>query len=126
MDALFFNSMTHPVYSSLWNKYRPVLLQLMVAAAEGPQQYKLFDHEFKALNAKEKSYAFALRAHQGKAVNNIKASNTAKDLLMVLNSSKKASELMTEDQFEFSLDKQFMLKVTRIPVTPEGEEVTTN
>ena len=30
-------------YSTLWNKYRPVILQLMSAAVEnGPQQYKLF------------------------------------------------------------------------------------
>lgn len=113
--------MTHPVYSSLWNKYRPAILQLMVASAEGPQQYKLFDHEFKSLNPKEKSYSFQLLAHQGKAVNNIKTSNPAKDLLEMLNSSKKASELMTEDQFEFTLDRQFMLQVIRIPVDQQPE-----
>jgi hypothetical protein len=121
MEALFYNTMTHPIYSSLWNKYRPAILQLMVASWEGPQEYKLFDHEFKALNPKEKSYSFELRAYQGKAVNNIKASNTAKDLLVMLNSSRKALELMTEDHFEFTLTKQFVLRVTRIPVAPEPE-----
>ena len=105
--------MTNPVYSSLWNKYRPVILQLMMAAENGPQQYRLYGHEFKAANAKEKSYAFVLSAFEGKAVNNIKTSMAAQELLAVLNSSKKASELLTQFTFEFSLDKQFMLHVVR-------------
>lgn len=102
-------------YSTLWNKYRPVILQLMSAAAEhGPQQYKLFSHEFKAVGQKEKSgFSFVLEASQGRAVNNIKTSTVAKNLLQVLQQSKRASELMNEATYELSMDKQFMLHVTR-------------
>jgi hypothetical protein len=110
--------MSNRFYTALWNKYRPAILQLMVASAEEPQHYKLYGHEFKALNPKEKNgYAFTLQAHRGKAVNNIKNSGMAQDLLEVLEVSKKASELMDKDTYEFTLDKQFMLHVTRHQAT---------
>jgi hypothetical protein len=103
------------VYIPLWTKYRPALLQLMVASAEGPQQYKLYGHEFKGLNPKEKGgYSFTLQAHKGRAKNNIKTSIVAQNLLAVLENSNKASELMATDIYEFTMDKQFMLRVTKL------------
>ncbi len=109
--------MINQVYTSLWSKYRPAIIQLMLAAEGGPQQYKLFDHEFKALNSKEKNFSFELHAHQGKAQNNIKTSVTAQDLLSMLNMSRKASELMAEGHFDFMLDKKFVLHVSKRPVS---------
>jgi hypothetical protein len=106
--------MVGQVYISLWNKYRPAIIQLMVAAEGGAQQYKLFDHEFKALNPKEKSYSFQLIAHKGKSVKGITSSSNAKDLLDMLNMSRKATELMEEGTFEFKLDKQFILHISKI------------
>jgi len=100
------------MYTYLWNKYRPAILQLMIASADGPQQYKFWDHEFKNINPKEKGgYAFTLRMFQGKAINNIKTSTVAKDLLVILQQSKKASELGEDSIYEFMLDKQFMLHI---------------
>lgn len=107
--------MVSQIYSSLWSKYRPAIIQLMLSSSEGQQAYKLYDHEFRTLNAREKSYAFTLQAYQGKALNNIKTSAMAQDLLSVLNQSKKASELLSESPFEFTLDKQFVLRITRLP-----------
>ena len=101
------------VYTSLWNKYRPAILQLMMASAEKPQQYKLSGHEFKALNARERVYSFSMQVFQGKAVKSTKKSVVAKDLLTVLEMSKKATELMTNQTYEFKLDKQFMLHITQ-------------
>jgi hypothetical protein len=107
-----YSELSH--YASLWSKYRPVILQLMLAAAKDPQQYKLSAHEFKAVGIKEKTgYSFALEVSRGKALNNIKSSNVAKDLLQVLQQSQKASQLMTESVYELSMDKQFVLHVTR-------------
>jgi len=130
MEPKFFSTMSNQVYISLWNKYRPVIIQLMVNSAEAPQKYKFFDHEFKALNPKEKSYSFALAAYQGKATNNIKTSLLAQDLLNMLNMSKKATELMQSNHFEFNMDKQFMFHVKRpapvvvepVAVAKENEE----
>lgn len=117
-------------YSTLWNKYRPVILQLMSAAVEnGPQQYKLFAHEFKAVGQKEKSgFSFMLEASNGKAINNIKTSTVAKNLLQVLQQSKRASELMSEAPYELSMDKNFMFRVNRkdvAKVEAENKEAET-
>ena len=101
------------VYTSLWNKYRPAILQLMIASSEKPQQYKLSGHEFKQLNSKEKTFSFSMQVTKGKAVTNIKKSVVAKDLLTVLELSKKAAELMDTKTYEIKLDKQFTLHVTQ-------------
>ena len=101
------------IYASLWNKYRPAIIQMMLASEESPQEYKLFDHEFKALNSKVRDYSFQLQAYQGKATNNIKTSLVAQDLLEMLNLSRKASELMEAGRFEFSMDKKFIFRVSR-------------
>jgi hypothetical protein len=116
------DSMMSKLYAPLWNKYRPAILQLMVASATGPQQYKLSGHEFKGLNPKEKrGHSFKLQAHKGKATNNIKELPVAQDLLFVLASSKKASDLMSTDSYEFTLDKQFVLHITKVEAVVVAE-----
>ena len=114
MQARFYNNNIGQVYSSVWNKYRPAILKLMVASEEGTQQYKLYNHEFKALDPKEKKFSFDFQVHKGKALSKISSSTNAKDLLEMLNMSKKASELMDEKTFQFKLDSQFVLHITRI------------
>ena len=106
--------MTPNVYTYLWNKYRPAILHLMSGAMAEPQQYKLSAHEFRALNPKEKAaFTFTLEVFKGKALNNIKKSVIAQDLLQVLQESKRASELMNEATYGLSLDKHFVLHVNR-------------
>lgn len=101
-------------FTSLWNKYRPVILKLMAGAATEPQQYKFFAHEFKAVGERMKGgYSFSLEAAKGKAVNNIKGSAVARDLLQILQQSKTAVQLMSEATYELSMDKHFVLHVTR-------------
>ena len=113
--------MENQTYIQIWSKYRPAILQLMVTSEEGPQSYQFFSHEFKRLNPKEKGgYTFTLEAFQGKAQNNIRNSMVAQNLMSVLDSSKKASELLQEDQYLFTMDKQFVLHVSK--VEDESEE----
>lgn len=101
-------------YFSLWNKYRPVILQLMSSAVNGPQQYKLYAHEFKAVGEKERSgYSFVIQTEKGKAANPMNNSTVAKNLLQVLQQSKTGLQLLQSDLFEFSMDKQFVFHVTR-------------
>jgi len=123
MSSQFFSSSGVQGYSSLWNKYRPAILQMMVASEEGPQTYKFFKHEFKAANPKEKSYTFTMEAHQGKATEILKMANIAKDLLNVLTMSPKACELMELNKYEFTLDKQFVFHVTKQEAAAEADEV---
>lgn len=112
---------TSEMYAPLWSKYRPAILQLMVASSEGPQEYKMYGHEFKGINPKEKGYAFTLQAFQGKATNNIKSSQVAKGLLSVLEMSGKASELLRANSYEFSLDKKFILHISKTSTAEKTE-----
>lgn len=102
------------MYGHIWNKYRPVILKLMTDAAAEPQHYKLSAHEFKAVGERVRSgYSFLLEASNGRAINNIKGSTLARNLLYVLQQSKTASSLMREATFELSLDKDFVFHVNR-------------
>ena len=113
-SGLFFNSMTGNVYGHVWSKYRPVILKMMIGAEGEPQSYKFSNHEFKNANQKEKgNFAFTLHAFQGKAVNNIKSSEIAQSLMSVLQQSRKATELMELETYEFVLDKQCILHIKK-------------
>jgi hypothetical protein len=104
-------------YTPVWNKYRPAILRMMVDAQNEPQEYKLSAHEFRALNSRQKGgYNFTLQVAKGKALNNIKESNVAQDLLAVLQLSRKGSELIEEATYEIAMDKQFVLHVNKLPV----------
>lgn len=106
---------TTNVYAPVWHKYRPAILHLMIEAAQEPQQYKLSAHEFKALNARKKSgFQFTLQVAGGKAVNNIKESVMAQDLLEMLQVSPKGSTLIQESSYEIMMDKSFVLHVSKL------------
>ncbi len=112
-------------YAPLWNKYRPAILKMMVDAANEPQQYKLMQHELVAMDSKKKGgFGFTLQVTRSKATNNIKTSEIAQDLLNMLQTSKKATELMGVSSYEIVLDKQFMLHVNK--VSTEVETTTNN
>src|SRR6478736_2075907 len=108
-----FNLSESKPYAPVWSKYRPAILKLMIDSAGEPQEYKLYSHEFKTMSPKEKAFSFTLQARKGKAVNDIRKSPIAQDLLAILEQSIKASELMNTSTYEFSLDKHFILRVTR-------------
>jgi hypothetical protein len=113
-NGIFFSSMIHNPYTPIWNKYRPALLNLMKAAADGPQEYKFSSHELKGINPKSKtSCAFELQVFQGKAINSIKNSDIAHGLLNMLQQSRTATELMDTAMYSFLLDKQYMLHIER-------------
>lgn len=111
-------------YAHLWSKYRPAILKLMVDSDNGPQEYKFSNHEFKGINAKEKGgHSFTLTAFQSKSVNDIRTSEVAKGLLMILQRSAKATELMQTSTYEFILDKQFALHIKKEETAVEDPEV---
>jgi hypothetical protein len=86
----------------------------MVDSKENPQQYKFSNHEFKVAHPTEKGgYAFKLRVFNSRAVNDIKKSTVAKDLLKILQQSRKATELTEQSVYEFVMDKGFLLNINR-------------
>ena len=106
MDKTFTST-----YVPLWNKYRPALLKLMVDAKTGPQEYQLFAHEVRSLAPKSKSLGFTMRVQRNKPLSSLKDSLIASDLLHTLTLSKKATELMELDIYEFTLSRDFKLHV---------------
>jgi hypothetical protein len=110
-------------YAYFWAKYRPALLKLMIASADGPQQYKFSSHEIKSADAKQKGHTFVLRMHKGKAVNNVRDCQIANDLLWILQQSGKAVGLSDTITFEFKLDRHFALHVAR---ETEAEKMITD
>ena len=81
-------------YVWIWEKYRPVILKLMIASSEGPQEYKLSKHEFIDSNNKRPTgYSFTMTTFQGKSEGGTKKSLTAQDLLKMLKYSEKAEKL---------------------------------
>jgi hypothetical protein len=116
---------TSRTYTYLWGKYRPAILKLMLDSADAPQQYKFSEHEIKTASPKEKGgYTFTLKLHKGKAVNDIRTSVIAKDLLAVLQQSGKALELAENSTYEFKLDRRFVLHVVKeqLPKEVAAEE----
>lgn len=111
----------HP-YTPLWSKYRPAILQMMTAATSATQEYQFYGHEFKGRDKRDKgALSFVLEARDGRALNNIKKSKVATDLLFMLQQSRTAQQLLSESAYEFSLDKNFLFRVNKIePVSPEG------
>lgn len=100
-----------PPYAPLWKKYRPVLIKLMQDAKICPQQYKLFEHEVRAIVSTAKNPAFTMRVSEGKTVSATKDSVMARDLLQMLHTSAKAQELMELAAYEFTLKRDYTLHV---------------
>ena len=101
------------IFFPLWNKYRPVILKLMSDSTEGEQQYKFFNHEFKALNGKAKSFSFFVEITNGRPAKYGKQPPAASGLMQVLHQSQAAVQMMSENSFEFSLDRNFIFHVSR-------------
>ncbi|MEQ6119968.1 hypothetical protein [Reichenbachiella sp. MALMAid0571] len=120
-----YSTITHK-YAFLWNKYRPAILKLMIDSENEPQAYKFSKHEFHNVNAKEKGgYSFVLSVFDSKPVNDIRTSALAKDLLVILQNSNKASELTQTSTYEFTMDKQFTLHIVKKEAVLTEEEVVT-
>jgi hypothetical protein len=114
-------------YAPLWNKYRPAILKMMLAAASEPQQYELSSHEVLGHDTKKKGpVGFTLQISKRKAVNNIKNSEIAQDLLNTLQLSKRGSELIDKNDYSIVLDKQFKLHISQISPQNTESEIKTN
>lgn len=100
-------------YTHLWHKYKPVILKLMVDAAEGePQTYQFQRHEFADLNnQKPTGYSFKLEVLRNEKQGKV-TSSVAADLLSILQSSGKSEELTAESKYLLKMDTKFVLEVS--------------
>ena len=108
-------------YTHLWQKYKPVLLKLMVDAEKEPQTYQFQQHEFSDLNNQKRTgYTFRMEIHKNQKQNKL-SSSVATDLLSILQSSEKSDELTREHAYQFQMDKKFVLEVKRLDKDEEEE-----
>jgi len=106
-------------YTTFWNKYRPSILKMMMAAEQEPQQYKFYSHELKGLNSTTKTFSFTVQIIDSRIANPTKAPIIAKELHAMLQYSRKATELMGEHNFQFKLDSKFLFHVSRLAPAAE-------
>ena len=100
------------IYVSLWEKYRPAIISHMRLALNDAQVYQLSGHEFKDLGVRVSAgFSFNLELNNGVLTNNIDKAAVARDLFIVLNKSKTASELMKDNFYKISLAKDFKLTI---------------
>ena len=100
--------------NSIWHKYRPVILRLMVNARDASQRYLFSNCDFKTVvPTSRSSLAFILYFHRSKALNNIKTSSLAQALLGILKQSKTAIRLSEDSTYELMLDEHFMFHVRK-------------
>jgi hypothetical protein len=100
------------IYIHLWQKYRPVIINMMKLATEKPQIYQLSKHEFEAIGDRTSSgYSFNLEIINGILANNIDGTAVARDLFEVLKSSKTANSIMQENYIKINLTSDFKLKI---------------
>lgn len=111
-------------YVPFWNKYRPAILKMMQADLNVLQKYQFMNHELDSLGKKPKGgHEFKLVIAGAKAVNNIRDSEIAKDLLNVLQLSQTGSALMASNRYEIFLDKKLMLHINRLSMSePEAPQ----
>ena len=117
---------TQAQYGYIWQKYRPVILRLMMNAGDVPQQYTFSEHDFRQVLPKNrKSLAFIVFIHRSKALNNIRTSPLAHALLEILRQSKTAVALTEHSTYEILLDEKFVLHV-RKSENPDDKDVTSS
>jgi hypothetical protein len=110
---MYVSILTDRKYNSIWRKYRPALLRLMVDASKGPQRYQFVANDFAGLDHRsKKDYCFSLSMNKSKSVNSIRSSPIAIELLHTLQDSKTANQLSQFNTYEFVMDKHYVLHVS--------------
>lgn len=100
------------IYVPLWNKYKPVIIELIENSISNPASYKLFPHEFENIgNRISSGYQFNLELINGMLKNNIDGSAVARDLYKVMVESPTAQQLLKNKHIKISLTQDFILKV---------------
>ena len=87
---------------------------MMVDSDAQPQSDKFSNHEFKALNPKQKGFTFALQVSSGSVLSGLKESAVAQDLWEILQLSPKAVKLIADAKYEFTMDREFVMHVNKL------------
>jgi len=101
------------IYVKLWQKYKPAIVSKMKLAVNEKQSYQLTKHEFTVIgDSISAGYRFHLEFKNGRVCNNIEGSSPARCLVIVINESDAAKEIMKDKHYIIKLDTKFVLHIS--------------
>lgn len=117
---MYENIITKEFYT-IWKKYKPVVLKMMIDSLDGSfQEYQFMKHEFTDVNPKKNaSCSFKLQIYKGRNMKLTPTTVIATDLIAMLKQSIKGTELMKDHIFTISLNTSFKLLVSSEGVSSE-------
>jgi hypothetical protein len=104
-----------------WKKYLPVVTILMKRSSTGEQTLNMNHTDFeRAAGGRKIKFTFTdLLVDNGRINYNSKHSALAKDLLLSLQENEQTRKLLQNQQFEFSMNKEFQLIIKNNTPAPE-------
>lgn len=103
------------MYNYIWKKYLPIIKILMKKSISEEQLLNLNRIDFeRAGTGRKAGYKFKIEFIDGKVGNVISGSALAMHLAQVIMEDDKAKEILTEHDFEISLNTKFQLTVKNI------------
>lgn len=111
------------MYTQTWSKYIPVVKILMKRSANGDQVFDLNVSDFKQAGATRKiGYKFTIDFANGK-VENILASDLARDFAAALLDDQGTKELIMQNNYQISMNAKFQLTIKFVPKASSNETV---
>lgn len=103
------------MYNYIWKKYLPIIKILMKKSISEEQLLELNRIDFeRAGTGRKAGYKFKIEFIDGKVGNVISGSALAMHLAQVIMEDDKAKEILTEHDFEISLNTKFQLTIKNI------------
>lgn len=102
------------MFIQTWKKYLPVIVFLMKRSAKGEQTLDMNQTDFaRATGGKKVKLNFStITLENGRTDHNAKLPVLVTDLIMVLQESKPAEQMMQHQQFNFSMNPNCQLTIT--------------
>jgi hypothetical protein len=126
MSVLFGTSLLKRIYmyTHIWLKYLPIIKILMKRSATGDQTLDLNRIDFeRAGTGRKAGYKFTIEFTNGRVGNVISNSPLAPDLATVLLQDDVVKSLVSNNNFQVSLNTRFQLSIKNCSPHPENKDV---
>ncbi len=111
------------MYTHIWLKYLPIIKILMKRSASGDQNLDLNRIDFERAGTGRKSgYKFTIELTNGRVANVISNSPLAPDLATVILQDDVIKSLLTNNNYQVSLNTRFQLSIKNVSPQPEGKD----
>lgn len=101
------------MFNQTWNKYLPVIRILLKKAVTEEQVLSMNQTDFnRAAGGKKVKYSFSIHVQRGRLQDADKASPIARQLVETLLNEDQTRKLIKENDFDFSMNKQYQLTIT--------------